>query len=159
MLLIAKNHNLFSEADKYMRQFARVCHGLKGRPEIAEKLEEILNAQISIHCKPKLRAINLTKIDDGDFRTVNPGILTRPEFNFLPASSKLNRFQTYHSLREELSRTKELKSILTDLQSDDTLLREKIAYSLEEFTELIKDVDRDTDVYCKDTKISNNLII
>ena len=113
--MIAKNHNLFSEADKFMRQFARVCYGLKDRPEIAEKLEEILNAEISIHCLPKPRAINLTKLDDSDFKTVNPGILARPEFNFLPASAKLNRFQTYHSLRDELSRTRELKSILTNL--------------------------------------------
>jgi hypothetical protein len=74
-----------------------------------------LNAEISIYCKPKTKAINLTKIDDSDFKTVNPAILARPEFNFLPASSKLNRLQAYHGLREELSRTRELRSIFTHL--------------------------------------------
>lgn len=50
VLLIAKNHNLFSEADRYMRQFARVCYGFHniGRGDIADRLELVLNSEISI---------------------------------------------------------------------------------------------------------------
>ena len=50
VLLIAKNHNLFSEGDRYMRQFARIVYGLKdiGRDDIGDRLQEILNSEISI---------------------------------------------------------------------------------------------------------------
>lgn len=38
VLQIAKNHNLFSETDRYMRQFARLCFGFReiNRKDIAD---------------------------------------------------------------------------------------------------------------------------
>ena len=48
VLQIAKQHNLFSQVDAYMKEFARICVGLPGEGEIASKLELLLNSEIAI---------------------------------------------------------------------------------------------------------------
>lgn len=92
-MLIAKNHNLFSEGDRYMRQFARIVYGLKdiGREDIGDRLQEILNSEISIQGPSKTKAINLSEFKVYDYDTVHPNVLLKPEFAFLPASMKLER--------------------------------------------------------------------
>jgi len=89
---IAKYHNLYGCADKYMRQFARICDGLRAinRGDIAEQLEEVLNSELSIEIT-KLKPLSLSKSIVHDYQTVHPNIIARPEFPFLPASFKLQR--------------------------------------------------------------------
>ena len=48
-LQIAKQHNLYSQVDNYMRSFAKICvNDLNDGREIAKKLEGVLNSEIAI---------------------------------------------------------------------------------------------------------------
>ena len=58
---IAKNHNMFGQAEKFMKRFAKICYDMRevGRGDIADALEEILNAEIAIAGPTKKEAIKL----------------------------------------------------------------------------------------------------
>lgn len=139
VLQIAKHHNLYSEADRYMRQFARVCFGFKGidRADIADQLEVILNAEVSITGPTKTKAINLIKPQVNDFDTVHPNILQKLEFPFLPAPFKLQKLRSHRAIRDELFKIKELRNLLTNISRKDDFLREKLASNLSEFAQVI----------------------
>lgn len=139
VLQIAKHHNLYGEADRYMRQFARVCFGLKSvdRADIANQLEVVLNAEVSITGPTKTKAINLIKPQINDFDTIHPNILQKLEFPFLPAAFKLQKLRSHRAIRDELFKIKELRNFLTNISRKDDYLREKLASNLSEFAQVI----------------------
>ena len=48
VLQIAKQHNLYSNVDNYMREFARVCVEINDGGEVAKRLEGVLNSEVAV---------------------------------------------------------------------------------------------------------------
>ena len=161
VLQIAKHHNLYSEADRYMRQFARVCFGFSAvdRADIADQLERILNAEVSIAGPTKTKAVDLVKPQGNDFDTVHPNVIAKIEFPFLPAPYKLQKLRSHRAMRDELFKLKELRNLLTNISRNDDLLRERLASNLSEFSEVIQLIDEDSTLFENAEKVSANPVI
>lgn len=141
-----------------MRQFARICHGFNviDRSDIADTLEETLNAEVSIAGPTKSPTFKVSTLSADDYQTVHPNVIAKPQFPFLPASYKLQRITSYHALKDELDKVKQLKNTLTSLARHDGALKERIQGSIKEYSELVEMLDADSNLFSTDALVGNN---
>ena len=85
-----------------MRQFARICVNLPDDGKLANKLESLLNTEVSIKNTSKSTSASQSFGNDRsrqDYETVDPGVIAQPDFKYLTVAEKIGRIEDYHKLK------------------------------------------------------------
>lgn len=146
VLSIAKQHNLYGGVDNYMRVFAKICVDLPDGGAIANRLEGVLNAPIAITDSQKEKVFRPRFSSDSalkDYQTVDPGVLSQPDFPYIPAGMKLERVEDYHRMNNELKKTKELRMMLESAAQGDAETQRRLMNDHKELEAMVEHLDAD----------------
>jgi hypothetical protein len=105
-----------------MRSFAQICVDLPDGGDIAKRLEGVLNTNFAIADKAKATIFNPKVTEDTrpeDYQTVHHGILSQPDFAFMPAGTKIARIEEYHRMKRELAKAQEVRMMLQKASEGD----------------------------------------
>ena len=79
---------------------------------IAKKLEYALNTDVVIKDPKKVEFFKLREIEKSEYKTIEPGVIAQPDFQYLPAFAKLNRLDDHRTAKDQLQKTKEIRAML-----------------------------------------------
>lgn len=95
-----------------MRSFAKICVEVQDGGDLAKRLERVLNEEVAILDPERMQVYKPKERQREDYQTIHPGVIGQPDFNFLPAGLKMARIDSYHRLKNELEKTREIREML-----------------------------------------------
>ena len=121
-----------------MRQFAKISVDLPDDGQIANKLEKVLNTEIAITRNSYTRGV-----EQGlqDYETVDPGVISQPDFKYLTVAEKIDKIDNYHRLKQQLKTTKQLREMIETADGPTQL---RLMSSQAELESILDKVNRDS---------------